>query len=189
MTLPRCLAVPLIAALLCTFALAAEDPPAGLTVGKPAPAFSAKNQDDKEVSSADLKGKWVVLYFYPKDDTPGCTIQACEFSEGVDALAKLNATVIGVSADSTESHRKFIAKHKLTITLLSDPNRQIMKAYGAYVETEKDGKKAGKVVRSTAIINPQGELAFHYPTVTPKGHAAAVGAKLAELQRQSPSAK
>ena len=171
-------------ALLASVGLA-DETATTVTVGKPAPAFTLKNQDDKNVSLSDLKGKWVVLYFYPKDDTPGCTIQACDFSDNIAGLEKLNATVLGVSADSTDSHRAFIKKHNLKITLLSDPKREVMKTYRAFIETEKDGKKSGKVQRSTVIINPKGEVAFHYPAVTPKGHINDANAKLAELQKSA----
>src|SRR5262245_62237208 len=95
---------------------------AQVTVGKKAPDFALKNQDDQTVKLSDLKGRWVVLYFYPKDDTPGCTIEACDFTAGSKGFEGLKATVVGCSPDSPESHRKFIAKHKLKLTLLSDPD-------------------------------------------------------------------
>ncbi len=101
------------------------------TMSGKAPAFSLSNQDGKKVSLKDLAGQWVVLYFYPKDDTPGCTIQACEFTTNWDKFQKLSAHVIGVSPDSAESHQAFIAKHKLRIELLSDPDHQVMEKYGA----------------------------------------------------------
>lgn len=157
---------------------------AEITVGKPAPAFTSTNEADKKVSLEDFKGKWLVLYFYPKDDTPGCTIQACDFSDSLNDLEKVNATVLGVSGDSTESHRAFIKKHNLKISLLSDPKRELMKPYKAFIETEKDGKKTGKVQRSTVIINPQGIVAHHFAQVTPKGHIVELKAKLAELQKK-----
>src|SRR3954454_22729828 len=94
---------------------------AKITVGKKAPNFSLANQNDETVKLEDLKGSWVVLYFYPKDDTTGCTVQACAFTSGLKNFEKLEAKVLGCSPDSTESHRKFIAKHKLKIDLLSDP--------------------------------------------------------------------
>ncbi len=157
---------------------------AELAVGKPAPGFTSINEADKKVSLEDFKGRWLVLYFYPKDDTPGCTIQACDFSDSLNDLEKVNATVLGVSGDSTESHRAFIKKHNLKISLLSDPKRELMKPYKAYIETEKDGKTTGRVQRSTVIINPQGIVAFHFPQVTPRGHIVELKAKLAELQKK-----
>ncbi|MEX2212769.1 MAG: peroxiredoxin [Phycisphaeraceae bacterium] len=181
----RLLTVVLGVCLVCSLllpALAAEE--AGVKVGKTAPGFKAKTQENKDATLADYKGKWLVLYFYPKDDTPGCTAEACEFTESIADFKDLNAAIVGISADSIESHLKFIAKYKLTITLLSDPQREMMKAYGAYVETEKDGKKTGKVVRSTVIVNPEGVVAFHYLTVNPRGHAKEVKAKLEELQKK-----
>lgn len=157
---------------------------AEITVGKAAPKFTSTNEADKKVSLEDYKGKWLVLYFYPKDDTPGCTIQACDFSDSLNDLEKVNATVLGVSGDSTESHRAFIKKHKLKISLLSDPKREVMKPYMAYIESENNGKIAGKVQRSTVIINPQGIVAYHFPKVSPKGHIDELKAKLAELQKK-----
>jgi len=144
-------------------------------VGKPAPAFKLPIQDESMVSNADLKGKWVVLYFYPKDDTPGCTIQACDFTDGVKAFENLNAKVIGCSPDSPESHRKFIKKHDLKIDLLSDQKRKMMRTYGAI-----NGKR---VQRSTVVINPEGVVAYHWPKVSAKGHADEVKKKLEELQK------
>jgi peroxiredoxin Q/BCP len=151
---------------------------AAVTLGKAAPEFKLPNQDDKPTSLADYKGKWVVLYFYPKDDTPGCTIEACDFRDGLSALEKLNAVVLGVSPDSAESHRAFIAKHKLTITLLADTKKEVIDEYGAW-DTEKK-----RVRRSTVIIDPAGNVAYHWPAVTPKGHVEEVKAKLRELQKK-----
>jgi len=154
-----------------------------LPVGEPAPAFTLKNQDDKDVSLGDFKGKWVVLYFYPKDDTPGCTLQACDFSDSMNDLERVNATVLGVSADSTESHRAFIKKHNLKITLLSDPKREVMTRYLSWAPATAEGRQALKVQRSTVIINPRREVAHHFALVTPKGHINELKIKLAELLR------
>ncbi|MBC8134153.1 MAG: peroxiredoxin [Deltaproteobacteria bacterium] len=153
-----------------------------LTVGKKAPAFSLTNQDDANVKLSDLKGQWVVLYFYPKDDTPGCTTEACEFTTGIKQFEKLNAVVFGCSADTTESHRKFIAKYKLKVSLLSDPDRSAMKAYGAWGEKMLYGKATIGVIRSTVIINPEGKIAHRWPRVKSAGHADAVRETLATLQ-------
>jgi len=103
-----------------------------IEVGDKAPAFTLKNQDDQNVKLSDFKGRWVVLYFYPKDDTPGCTIEACDFTSGIKGFEKLDAVVLGCSPDSPEMHRKFIAKHKLKITLLSDPSHEVLERYGAW---------------------------------------------------------
>lgn len=170
-------------AMCVLFSMASGHLFAEVTVGKAAPKFTSTNEADKKVALDDFKGKWLVLYFYPKDDTPGCTIQACDFSDSLSDLEKVNATVLGVSGDSTESHRAFIKKHSLKISLLSDPNREVMKPYMAYLETEKDGKTTGKVQRSTVIINPQGIVAYHFPKVSPKGHIDELKAKLTELQK------
>src|SRR5688572_29023573 len=99
-----------------------------IEIGKKAPAFTLEDQDGKKVSLASLKGHWVVLYFYPKDDTPGCTTQACEFTAGIRDFKGLEATILGCSPDDAESHRKFIAKHRLAVRLLSDPDHKVMEA-------------------------------------------------------------
>jgi peroxiredoxin Q/BCP len=156
--------------------------PRALAVGKPAPDFTLSDQDDKPVSLASLKGRWVVLYFYPKDDTPGCTVEACDFTSGLAGFEGMKATVLGCSADSTASHRKFIAKHKLKISLLSDPGKEMMSRYGAYGEKTLYGKVTTGIIRSTVIIDPQGHVAHHYTTVKAAGHADAVREKLAQLQ-------
>ena len=155
-----------------------------IEVGQKAPAFSLKNQDDKTVKLSDdaLKGHWVVLYFYPKDDTPGCTIEACDFTSGLKSFEKLDAVVLGCSPDSTEAHRKFIAKHKLKIELLSDPGHETLERYGAWGEKNMYGKVTTGVIRSTVIIDPTGKIAHHYRKVSAKGHAESVQAKLKELQ-------
>src|SRR3954447_23364511 len=105
-----------------------------IAVGKKAPDFALKNQNDETVKLSDLAGKWVVLYFYPNDDTPGCTTEACDFTAGLKDFEKMEAEVLGCSPNSTESHRKFIAKYKLKVTLLSDPSHQAMEKYGAWGE-------------------------------------------------------
>ena len=162
--------------------LMSNDPTAGLVVGKKAPAFSLKKEDDSVVKLSALKGQWVVVYFYPKDDTPGCTTEACEFTAGIKTFEKLDAVVLGCSADSAESHRKFIAKHKLKVSLLSDPDRSMMQAYGAWGEKVLYGRKMIGVIRSTVILNPDGKVAHHWPRVKAAGHAEEVRKTLAELR-------
>jgi peroxiredoxin Q/BCP len=157
-------------------------PESSITEGKKAPDFSAKNQDDEVVKLADLKGRWVVLYFYPKDDTPGCTVEACDFTAGIKGFEGLEATVLGCSPDSPESHRKFIAKYKLKIDLLSDPDHVVLAKYGAWGEKNNYGKISMGVIRSTVIIDPEGKVAKHWPKVRAEGHAAAVRETLKELQ-------
>jgi peroxiredoxin Q/BCP len=153
-----------------------------LTVGKKAPDFTLENQDDQKVKLSDLLGRWVVLYFYPKDDTPGCTIEACDFTQGIKKFEGLEATVLGCSPDSTESHRKFIAKHKLKISLLADPEKKVIEKYGAWGEKNMYGKKMMGVIRSTVLIDPQGKVAKHWPKVKADGHAEEVRATLVELR-------
>jgi len=152
-----------------------------LTARKKAPAFTLPDENGDPVKLGTLAGQWVVLYFYPKDDTPGCTVEACEFTSGLKGFEKLDATVLGCSRDSAESHRKFIAKHKLKIKLLSDPEHAVMEKYGAWGEKNNYGKKTMGVIRSTTLIDPEGRVAYHWPNVKAAGHAEAVRAKLNEL--------
>jgi thioredoxin-dependent peroxiredoxin len=156
--------------------------PGALTIGKKAPAFSLPNQDGKTVKLSEFKGRWVVLYFYPKDNTPGCTTEACDFTDGLKDFAKLDAVVLGCSADSPESHQKFIAKYKLKVTLLSDAEHDVMKAYGAWGEKNLYGKTVVGIIRSTVIIDPEGRVAYHYPKVRSAGHAEAVREQLVALR-------
>ena len=144
-----------------------------------APNFSLVDSSGKLHTLADYKNKWVVLYFYPKDDTPGCTVEACSLRDARDNLAELGAEVIGVSADDASSHEKFKAKHTLGFTLLSDPDMNAINAYGAW------GKKMfGKegILRRTFIINPKGSVVKVYGRVTPLGHGEQVVEELKRLQ-------
>lgn len=158
---------------------------AKLTIGDPAPPFSLPDQDGQKVSLADFAGRWVVLYFYPKDDTPGCTTEACQFSEGIAAFDELDAVVLGCSPDSPASHRKFKEKYNLKVHLLADPEHAVMAQYGAWGEKKMYGKTVEGVVRSTVLIDPQGRIAHHWPNVKADGHAEAVRRKLAELRGQA----
>ena len=153
-----------------------------LTVGKKAPDFTLPNQDDEPVKLSELAGRWVVLYFYPNDDTPGCTVEACDYTAGLKDFEKLEATVLGCSPNSTESHRKFIAKYKLKIDLLADPDKKVLTKYGAWGEKNMYGKVTMGVIRSTAIIDPQGKIARHWPKVKAQGHADDVKDALKELR-------
>ena len=152
-----------------------------LESGVKAPAFTLPNQDDAKVALKDFAGKWVVLYFYPKDNTPGCTTEACDFTSGLKGFEKLNATVLGVSPDSTASHRNFIAKQNLKIDLLSDPDKKVLTKYGAWGIKKLYGKEHLGVIRSTFIIDPKGKIAHAWYSVKATGHAEKVQAKLAEL--------
>jgi len=149
-----------------------------LTVGGKAPAFSAPDQSGRIVSSSDLKGKTVILYFYPKDDTPGCTVEACSFRDEHSAFKKKGAVVIGVSPDSAKKHTKFIEKYSLPFPLLADEDHAICEAYGVWVEKSMYGKKYMGVERSTFVIGPDGKLTAIYRKVKPAEHTAEVLAGL-----------
>ena len=151
-----------------------------LEVGKKAPAFTLQDENGTKVKLSDFTGQWVVLYFYPKDDTPGCTVEACEFTSGLSAFEKLDAIVLGCSPDTPESHRKFIAKHKLKVKLLCDPDHEVMDKYGAWGEKNNYGKKTMGVIRSTVLIDPAGRVAHHWPTVKAAGHAEKVRERLSQ---------
>ena len=145
-----------------------------LSVGQPAPDFALLGDDDKEHRLAEFRGKKVVLYFYPRDATPGCTTEACDFRDLSPALAGKGAVVIGVSPDSAASHRKFKEKQGLPFLLLSDPGALLARSYGAFGEKMMYGKKSEGIIRSTFVIDEHGKLAAIYPKVSVKGHAAAV---------------
>jgi peroxiredoxin Q/BCP len=134
--------------------------------GKLAPDFTLEDQNGKPVSLSDFAGKKnVLVYFYPKDDTPGCTKEACGFRDDLAAFAKLGVVVLGVSADGAESHKKFIAKYKLPFPLLSDPDRKVMKKYGAFGEKMMYGKKTQGVIRSTVLVGKDGKVLRHWAKV------------------------
>jgi peroxiredoxin Q/BCP len=148
--------------------------------GKPAPAFTLSDQDGNQVSLAQFKGKQdVVLYFYPRDDTPGCTKEACGFRDLNKEITKRGVAVLGVSADSGDSHQKFIKKYKLNFPLLSDPTRKVMEKYGAYGEKTMYGKKTVGVIRSTVLIGQDGKVKKHWQKVAnAEAHPAQVLAAL-----------
>jgi peroxiredoxin Q/BCP len=152
-----------------------------LTTEQKAPAFTLPNSEGDPVSLADYTGQWVVLYFYPRAGTPGCTRQACDFTEGLDQFNDLNAKILGVSPDMPEKLADFRDEYDLKITLLSDPEHRVMSQYGAWGRKKMYGKEVEGVIRSTVIIDPQGRIAHHWPSVRTKGHAEMVRAKLAEL--------
>ncbi|MGB5660252.1 MAG: thioredoxin-dependent thiol peroxidase [Thermoanaerobaculia bacterium] len=133
--------------------------------GKAAPAFTLTNQDGEEVSLDDLRGKNVILYFYPKDDTPGCTKEACAFRDFNKEIQALDTVILGVSPDSPESHQKFIDKYTLNFDLLSDPDRKVMSRYGAFGEKNMYGKTVQGVIRSTVWIGPDGKVRKHWRRV------------------------
>lgn len=142
-----------------------------LQAGTRAPDFTLPDADMEMVKLSKLKGKHVVLYFYPKDDTPGCTVQAIDFSDLEEEFAKHNALVVGVSRDDCISHADFRDKHGLAITLLSDMEGKVCEKYGVWQEKEKDGVKKMGIVRSTFVIDGEGQLRHVQYGVSPKGHA------------------
>jgi thioredoxin-dependent peroxiredoxin len=133
--------------------------------GRTAPSFDLKDAAGNKVTLSDFKGKDVILYFYPKDDTPGCTKEACGFRDLWSEIEALGAVVLGVSADSGESHQKFAQKYKLPFPLLSDPDRKVMERYGAWGEKNMYGKKTMGVIRSTVWIGPDGKVKKHWKKV------------------------
>lgn len=141
--------------------------------------FTLPDQNGKTHSLSDFKGKWVVLYFYPKDQTPGCTVEACSFRDANESLLAKNAVVLGISADSVQSHAEFMKAYKLPFLLLSDPDRKVINAYGAW------GKKMfgnEGILRQTFIISPNGVVAKKYARVTPAEHATQILNDLGALQ-------
>ena len=153
-----------------------------LKEGSTAPDFTLKDQDDKEVSLSSKKGKWVVLYFYPKDLTPGCTTEACNFQESLPDFSSLNAEIIGVSKDTVKMHRKFADKYKLAFSLVSDEQGKVCDAYEVWKEKFNYGKSYMGIVRTTFIINPEGTIAKIFPKVNVKGHHLEVQKALKNLQ-------
>jgi peroxiredoxin Q/BCP len=143
-------------------------------VGSKAPGFTLSADDRQTVKLEDLRGKRVVLYFYPKDDTSGCTTEACEFRDSWKAVSKAGAVVLGVSPDSVNSHVKFKQKYKLPFSLLADTDHQVAEAYGAWGEKSMYGRKYQGILRSTFIIDEAGKVARVFPRVKPRGHAAEV---------------
>ena len=143
--------------------------------GDKAPEVKLPDQNGKEISLSDFKGKSnVVLYFYPKDDTPGCTVQACGFRDGLKKIENVNATVLGVSPDSPKSHTKFVEKFKLPFTLLADEDKKACNAYGVWVKKSMYGKDYMGVARTTFIIGKDGLIKKVYEKVKPEGHTEEV---------------
>jgi len=151
---------------------------AELNVGKKVPDFSLPNETGKMVSLKNLRGKQVVLYFYPKDDTPGCTKEACGFRDSITPILKTGSVVLGVSLDGQESHRKFVAKHDLPFSLLSDEDATVSKTYGVYTQKNMYGKKYWGIERSTFVIGPDGIMKAIFRKVKVDGHANEVLAAL-----------
>ncbi|MGH8284676.1 MAG: peroxiredoxin [Steroidobacteraceae bacterium] len=177
------LAFSLPATALALAMAVAEPAAAAPSVGAPAPKFKLQDQTGKWVSLDDHKGKWVVLYFYPKDNTPGCTTQACEFRDNIFAFRDANAVILGVSVDDVASHGEFAKEHGLPFPILADPTKQVAKEYGVL-------RSLGVMEvarRETFIIDPKGRIAKRYPSVDPKGHSQLVLNDLKELKTLHPS--
>ena len=141
-----------------------------LAEGTKAPLFTLDDQNGNNVSLSDFRGQKVVLYFYPKDNTPGCTKEACSIRDNMPDFSRLNVKILGVSRDSGESHRKFIEKQNLNFTLLSDPEHKVMEEYGAWGEKTLYGKKSMGVIRSTFVINEDGVIEKVYKKVNTATH-------------------
>lgn len=167
----------IVAVLACNRVNAVNELP---TVGAAAPAFNLVNNEGKQVSLADYKGKWVVLYFYPKDFTSGCTLEARNFQRDLAKYDAANAVILGVSVDSADSHKEFCAKEGLNFKLLADTDAKVSEQYGSIMEY--NGAKLS--ARNTFLIDPQGKIAKVFEKVKPAGHSEEVLAALASLQKQ-----
>lgn len=156
-----------------------------LKVGSKAPPFTLISDSGEKVSLKDFKGQTVILYFYPKDMTPGCTQEACDFRDNMHRLKKLDAVVLGVSKDSPERHRKFKEKEKLSFTLLSDEDGDVCKAYGVWQEKSLYGKKFMGIVRATFVIGPDQKILKVFPKVKVKGHVDEILASCKEIDSKN----
>jgi len=137
---------------------------------KKAPDFKLKDQNEKEISLSDYKGKNVILYFYPKDNTSGCTAEACSFRDDFPKFKKVDAVILGVSPDSVESHKKFVKKYDLNFSLLADENKEVIQKYGVWKEKSMYGRKYMGVERTTYIIDPEGKIKKIFRKVKVQGH-------------------
>ncbi len=155
-----------------------------MKIGDNAPGFCLEDFQGNEHCLQDFAGKWVVLYFYPKDNTSGCTKEAKGFTEMKPEFDKLGAAIIGISKDSPASHERFINKHGLEILLLSDPEHKVMEAYGAWGKKKNYGREYFGTIRSTFLIDPEGKVAYAWPKVRVNGHVEAV---LKQLKAQLPA--
>ena len=145
-----------------------------LKIGSKAPAISLPDQNGKIQKLSDYLGQWVLVYFYPKDDTPGCTTEACSLRDNLPKLGKLKAKVFGISTDSVASHKKFAEKYKLTFTLLADVDKKVVEKYGVWAEKSMYGRKYFGVLRNSYLIDPQGKIIKIYEKVKPATHAEEV---------------
>jgi peroxiredoxin Q/BCP len=145
-----------------------------LSIGAKAPSFEGISQDGKTIRLEDFKGKKVILYFYPKDDTPGCTAEACNLRDNYDAWLKRGFEVIGISPDNDRSHKRFKEKFKLPFNLLADPDKKILKAYGAWGKKQMYGKSYDGVLRTTYVINEEGIIEEVFTKVDTKNHTSQI---------------
>ena len=153
-----------------------------LEIGDAIPSFCLPNQDEEEICFRDIKGRWAVIYFYPKDNTPGCTTEACDFTAALPDFTGLEAIILGVSPDSPKKHRNFIEKKELKITLLADEDKGLCKSFGMWQLKKFMGREYMGVVRSTFLVAPDGTLAYKWEKVRVKNHVEEVKKKLIELQ-------
>lgn len=153
-----------------------------LEVGSKAPEFTAKIDGDKDIAISDYRGKWLVLYFYPKDNTSGCTKEACAFRDNMEAISEVGANVLGVSPDSVKSHDRFKAKYELNFNLIADPEKDICELYSIIGEKKMYGKTYMGVIRTTFLISPEGEIKYVWNNVRVNGHVDKVIEKLGELR-------
>ncbi len=151
-------------------------------VGKPIPSFSLSDDQGVTITDKDFQGKWTVLYAYPKDSTPGCTTEACDFRDNFARVKKLGAQVYGISRDSLKSHQNFITKQELPFRLLSDPETALLKALSAFGKKMMYGKEVEGIIRSTFLIDPKGVIRHVWPKVSVKGHVDEVMETLKELK-------
>ncbi len=149
-------------------------------IGSPLPPFSLSDDEGATVTNRTFAGQWTVLYAYPKDSTPGCTTEACDFRDNFARLQKAGAQVYGISRDSLKSHQNFIAKQQLPFRLLSDPDKALLTPLGAFGKKIMYGKEVEGIIRSTFLIDPKGIIRAHWPKVGVKGHVAAVMEALAK---------
>lgn len=153
-----------------------------LEVGVKAPEFCLPNQDEVEICLRDFQGKWVVLYFYPKDNTPGCTTEACDFTDEQPNFKELDAVILGVSPDSAKKHQNFITKKDLKITLLADEEKKVATLYDVWKMKKNYGREYMGIVRTTFLIDPKGKIAKIWNNVRVKGHVEKVKEELTKLQ-------
>jgi thioredoxin-dependent peroxiredoxin len=152
-------------------------------LGAAAPAINLPDQDGNQQKLSDYKGQWVLVYFYPKDDTPGCTTEACSFRDNLPKLGKLKAKVFGISTDSVASHKKFADKYKLPFTLLADVDKKVVEKYGVWAEKSMYGRKYYGILRTSFLVDPNGKIVRIYEKVKPAEHVEQVMADLKELQK------